>query len=143
MTENINLPDIKDEKDVRAFVDAFYAKVTVDRLLGPIFNDVAKVDWGEHLPTMYSFWSSLLLGTRTYHGAPFPKHADLRQHISPAHFSRWVELFNETLDSLFQGEVANTAKQRALNIAFIFQSKLSMLNQMDREAENQPPVKPA
>lgn len=121
------LPDIKTEDDVVLFVDEFYAKVTNDNLLGPVFNDVAKVDWGEHLPTMYRFWSSMLLGARTYKGAPFPPHAALRAHITPAHFSRWVELFHGTIDSLFQGEMADTAKQRALNIAFIFQSKLAMI----------------
>lgn len=121
------LPDIKTEDDVVLFVDEFYAKVTKDNLLGPIFNDVAKVNWGDHLPTMYRFWSSMLLGSRTYKGAPFPAHAALRAHITPAHFSRWVELFHGTIDSLFQGEMADIAKQRALNIAFIFQSKLAMI----------------
>jgi hemoglobin len=122
-----NLPDIKTETDVRAFVDDFYAKVTVDPMLGPIFNEIAGVDWAEHLPTMYRFWGSMLLGTRNYKGVPFPPHAALRAHITPAHFTRWLTLFTESIDKLFQGEMADTAKQRAMNIAFIFQSKLSMM----------------
>jgi len=121
------LPDIESEQDVKTFVDDFYNRVSPDPLLGPIFNDIAAVDWDHHLPTMYSFWSAMLLGTKGYHGAPFPKHAALRAHITPAHFARWVELFIATIDTHFKGEMADTAKQRAMNIAFIFQSKLSMM----------------
>jgi len=135
--QDTKLRDIKTENDVRAFVDEFYNRVQEDNLLGPVFNDIAKVAWGEHLRTMYSFWSSMLLGARSYKGAPFPPHAALRAHITPAHFARWVDLFHATIDSLFEGEMAETAKQRALNIAFIFQSKLSMMKQEDHCRESQ------
>jgi hemoglobin len=123
----VEKPDIQNEADIKTFVDDFYNRVSPDPLLGPIFNEIAAVDWDHHLPTMYSFWSAMLLGAKGYHGAPFPKHAALRTHISPAHFARWIELFTATIDTHFQGPTADTAKQRALNIAFIFQSKLGML----------------
>ena len=56
------LPDLETEADIIQLVDAFYARVNADALLRPIFNDVAQVDWASHLPTMYDFWSSVLLG---------------------------------------------------------------------------------
>ena len=123
---SFGLPDITSEADVRRFVDAFYDGVMQDDLLGPIFNDVAAVDWDEHLPTMYSFWSSILLGTCTYKGAPFPAHWALKEHITRDHFARWLLLFERTIDSLFTGEMAEAAKQRARNIAMVFQVKMGL-----------------
>ena len=120
-------PDIVDEADVRSFVDAFYDLVVKDDLLKPIFVDIAQVDFDKHLPTMYSFWSSILLGAATYKGAPWPVHAELRQHIGREHFDRWLELFNQTIDGLFSGDKAEAAKQRARNIAMIFQAKMGLL----------------
>lgn len=125
----VDLTDITTDEDVKKFVDEFYDLVVQDDLLRPIFVDMAQVDFDEHLPKMYMFWSSMLLGAGTYNGQPFPPHAALRQHLTPAHFTRWVELFQGTIDRLFQGQTAETAKLRAQSIAWIFQNKLGMISQ--------------
>ena len=88
--------DIATTDDVALLVDRFYGKVRCDALLGPIFNDVAQVDWPAHMATLYSLWETMLLGTGTYRGAPFPKHAVLP--VEKAHFDRWLELFLATVD---------------------------------------------
>ena len=80
------LADITTEADIKLLVDSFYDSVNQDELLGPIFNDIANVEWSLHLPTMYDFWSSVLFGTARYKGRPFPKHLALP--IGPAHFQR-------------------------------------------------------
>ena len=67
--------DIRDKQDVVLMVNSFYDLVKKDELLGPIFNDIAQVDWESHLPKMYQFWESILFGAATYQGRPFPKHA--------------------------------------------------------------------
>lgn len=45
---------------------------------------------------------------------PVQKHLKVDQHLkhtkSKEHFDRWLELWSETLDSLFQGELAEQAK---------------------------------
>lgn len=122
------LPDITTRADVVRFVDDFYDLVVKDDLLGPIFVDIAAVDFDEHLPTMYQFWSSMLLGVREYSGLPFPPHWELRQHITTSHFTRWVTLFCGVIDTHFHGPTAETAKQRARNIAMIFQLKLGLIS---------------
>jgi len=122
-----NRHDIKGESDVQQFVDHFYGLVLQDDLLRPIFVDLAGVDWDEHLPKMYSFWSSILLGTASYHGAPFPAHAALMPNLTVEHFDRWLNLFEQTIEELFEGPIADTARQRARNIAYIFQGKLGLL----------------
>jgi hemoglobin len=113
-------------EDVQLMVDSFYAKVRQDELIGPIFNDVAKVDWSHHLPKLYDFWSDLLLGTDLYHGRPFPPHVPLNLEIQ--HFERWLRLFTATVDEHFTGLKALEAKQRAIRIGQNFAINLRLLD---------------
>lgn len=115
-------PDIETEADVRLLVDTFYHKVNADPLLAPVFNEFAQVDWPAHLPKMYDFWSGLLLHTTRYQGRPFLKHIPLP--INDAHFEQWLALFLRTVEELFEGPIADTAKLRARNIAQVFSARL-------------------
>jgi hemoglobin len=122
----MNAPrDITTSDDVRTLVDSFYERVMRDDLLAPIFNDFAQVDWAMHLPIMYRFWESMLLGAGTYQGAPFPKHAVLP--VQKEHFSRWLALFVETVDAHFSGSKADEAKGRAASIADTFAQRMGLL----------------
>jgi hemoglobin len=114
--------EIQKSGDIKMLVDAFYAKVRQDELLFPVFNEIIKDNWPQHLEKMYKFWESLLLEKVTYHGNPFSHHVNLP--IGETHFERWLELFKQTIDELFVGERAEEAKMRADKIAVIFQSKL-------------------
>ena len=119
------MQEIKNLDDIKQTVDTFYDKVNKDKELSYIFNDFAKINWVTHLPIMYSFWSKLLLGEGDYRGNPFQKHIPLP--IESHHFDRWVELFKQNIDEQFIGEIAEEAKLRAENIAYVFDNKLSML----------------
>lgn len=112
--------------EIKELVDSFYKKVNADSLLSPVFNVQAGIDWESHLEKMYQFWGMQLIGTREYTGSPFPPHTKL--HIGTAHFDRWLTLFIETVDEHFIGEVAETAKQKARNIAAVFQYKLGLIS---------------
>ena len=116
---------IQTKEDVIYLVDSFYEKVNNDDILSPIFNDFAKVDWETHMPNMYAFWSSLLLGEVGYSGRPFPKHLSLP--IKNEHFKRWLHLFHQTVNENFHGELAEEAKKRASNIAQIFSFKIQSI----------------
>ena len=104
-------------------VDAARASALADTLRGR--NDVAKVDWGHHLPTMYRFWESLLFGSGGYQGNPFLKHVSLP--VQGEHFQRWLSLFLATVDQLFTGTKAEEAKTRALMIADVFQRRMGLV----------------
>ncbi len=117
--------DIATSADVQQLVDSFYAKVNRDELLAPIFNDVAQVDWNHHLPMIYRFWESLLLGAGGYQGAPFPKHAVLP--IEQKHFERWLALFIATVNGNFPGPKSEEAKGRAICIADTFAQRMGVL----------------
>jgi hemoglobin len=111
--------DISDRKDVEFLVDQFYEKVRNNPVLGYIFNDVAKISWENHLPKMYSFWASILLGEQSFSGNPMQKHIALSKitAMTEKEFSEWLNLFKQTVDELFSGEKADEAKLRASNIA--------------------------
>lgn len=47
--------ELADRRDVARLVNVFYDRVRADDMLGPIFDDVAAVDWAVHLPRMYDF----------------------------------------------------------------------------------------
>jgi hemoglobin len=122
-------PDITTREDIVLLIDTFYKKVKVNKTLGYIFNDVARVDWEHHLPVMYSFWSSLLLGDRTYTGNPMQKHIDLNKitPLTSTGFSEWLLLFKQTTDELFEGDKAEEAKSRAEIIAGSILHKIAMV----------------
>lgn len=121
-----NKPDIRTEEDVKLMVDSFYNKVNEDPMLSYVFNDFAEVDWQSHLPTMYKFWNTLIFGEQSYKGNPFAAHVPLP--VDQTHFTRWISLFEENMDELFIGEVAEHTKLRAKSIAHIFSSKLAQIN---------------
>lgn len=122
--------DITEREDVVLLVNTFYIKVNSSPILGPIFNDVARIDWDTHLPKMHSFWSSLLLGEQSFSGNPMKKHIHLstRTTMSETEFSEWLRLFYETVDDLFEGNIATEAKIRASNIAQLMLQKIQAHN---------------
>jgi hemoglobin len=115
--------DLATRADIERLVDTFYDRVRADDRLGPIFEDVAHVDWSTHLPRMYDFWESVLFGASAFKGNPLAVHLTLAQKtvLTGVEFSRWVELFHQTVDALFTGFMATEAKQRAVRIATIMQ----------------------
>lgn len=122
-------PDISSKEDIKLLVDTFYNKVQANITLGYIFNDVAKLNWDEHLPKMYSFWGSLLLQEHTYQGNPMQIHVELSKitTMSSVEFSEWINLFYQTVDELFEGEIASEAKIRAANIARLMQHRIEII----------------
>lgn len=125
--------DITDRRDVACLVSVFYDRVRADDVLGPIFDDVAHVDWPTHLPLMYDFWESVLFGAATFKGAPLEAHRALarRTPLTSGAFDRWIALFHQTVDDLFAGFTANHAKQSASRIALVLQHHIAA----DRGAE--------
>ena len=119
---NATKKDIENRHDIELFVNEFYNKVKVDDLLGPVFGNL---NWPHHLPIMYNFWSSLLLGDQTYSGNPLQKHLPLA--IDSKHFEQWLKLFIQTLDENFTGEKTAEAKLRAQSIAHIFQLRMGII----------------
>jgi hemoglobin len=116
------MKDIQGIESIRIMVDDFYVQVRKDEILEPVFSAVITGDWQPHLNQMYDFWNAALFGVPGFRGNPFAKHAPLP--IDGQHFSRWLELFGQTVDRHFEGPVAEDAKKRADLMAALFQHKL-------------------
>ena len=106
-------PDIRTRADIERLVDGFYDVVRADDVLGPIFDDVAQVDWRLHLPKMYAFWETVLFGRGAFQGNPLAAHLTLAQRVplGTREFGRWIDLFHATVSTLFNGPVAEEAKK--------------------------------
>ena len=116
--------EITDIADIRLLVDTFYGKASKDELLAPIFG--SRLPDASLLGPLYRYWQTTLLEEVTYHDIPFPKHADLP--LTHQHFDRWLSLFHETVDELFTGPVAETAKFRAIRMSEVFRYKMELTN---------------
>ncbi len=119
--------DIRGREDVKRLVDCFYSKIRKDPILGPIFNSVV-TDWKSHLELLTDFWESQLFLKRSYMGNPLAVHQQVDKNvpggITSTHFGLWLNLWFQTLDELFEGEVAAIAKNRAQKMSTMLYLKI-------------------
>lgn len=119
--------DIKSREDLVLLVTQFYKKVRSEKTLGPIFNKAIK-DWSTHLVHITNFWESSLFMGKNYIGNPVIAHQKIdhqeNNSIEMKHFGIWMNLWMETVNELFEGEIANLAVQRARNMASILFIKI-------------------
>ncbi len=127
------MKSIETREDVELLVNLFYDKVVKDETIGFFFTDIAKIDLSKHLPKMYNFWESILLGNPVYDGSPMRVHFPLNQHtaLEEKHFSQWLQLWEDTIKTNFIGDNADTALQRAENIARIMAHKMKIARSRD------------
>ncbi|MBZ9713591.1 group III truncated hemoglobin [Deinococcus multiflagellatus] len=87
---------------LRQVLWAFYARVTADETLGPVFTrrigPFPQAGWSLHLARLEGFWRAVMGGPGAYRGRPGPAHSGLG--IEPAHFDRWLALWDATLRDL-------------------------------------------
>jgi hemoglobin len=110
------------EEMIHEVVHGFYGKIRQDPALGPIFNRVIPPEaWPAHLQKMCDFWSSVLLMSGRFHGAPMPAHARIEvrdgEGVNERHFARWLHLFSETVTELCPPEAAALFQQKSQMIA--------------------------
>ncbi|MFD2202059.1 group III truncated hemoglobin [Shivajiella indica] len=121
--------EIEKRKDISTLVRTFYSKVRLHEVLGPVFNTVVN-DWEVHLEHLTDFWEMVLLQSGPGAGKfnPIPVHREVdnqsQNQISEFHFNNWLELWFETLDQHFKGEVADYAKSHAQKMAYILLFKI-------------------
>lgn len=103
------------EEEITALVHQFYARIRQHPNLGPIFN--AHIDdWPEHLDKLVDFWSSILLRTGRFSGAPMPKHIAL-PGLSAELFGQWLTLWRSTAAEQANAAMAEQAVTAAERIA--------------------------
>lgn len=119
--------DLDTREDVYLLVTAFYAKVRKDELLSPIFNPMIR-NWEEHFEKLTDFWEGNLFFRKKYLGNPLETHVAVDKYhqetIEAKHFGVWLNLWFETIDELFEGEMAQRAKNRARNMSTFIHLKI-------------------
>jgi hemoglobin len=113
------------EAMIRDVVHGFYDRIRADALLGPVFDEVIDDRWTPHLAKMCDFWSSVLLMTGRFKGAPMAVHAAIPD-LGPDHFERWLQLFETAAEdiapppaaALFIAKARIIAESLQLGIAF-------------------------
>jgi len=123
--------DIQSRHDIQLIVTAFYEKVQEDSVLGPVFTKFS-MDWGTHIELLTTFWETSLFPTRNsnskYYGNPLDIHINvdrvINSSITEHHFGIWLNLWCQTLDNLFKGDVTEKAKQRARKMSTFMYLKI-------------------
>ncbi|MBT8232236.1 MAG: group III truncated hemoglobin [Saprospiraceae bacterium] len=110
-----NLKDISSLEDIKLMIDTFYESATQDSTIGFIFQNHMSKSMEEHKPKIYNFWNSILFSKGNYKGNPIKTHINLDQRVQllPLHFQTWIELWEATIDGLFEGPKANEVKEKA------------------------------
>jgi hemoglobin len=114
-----NHADLDTRAQIHNMVVAFYRELVMDEVLGPIFEEIAEVDWSEHIPQLIDYWCRVLLGDQSYRGAILNAHRHVHDQLSftTEHFDRWYGMFASTIDQQWSGPYADIAKAHAARIA--------------------------
>lgn len=115
-------------ENIEKMVLMFYRKVLKDEVVGPFFiaklgDDMGNDYWKPHLELLINFWSSMMMGEQAYMGNPFAPHTQLGG-LERETFERWLELFFETVDSIYTPHIADAFKERSMAIAGNFMRNL-------------------
>lgn len=116
--------DIATRADLELLLRRFYGAAIADPLIGPYF---ARTDLALHLPHITDFWERALLRTVGYRRDLFAPHAVLhtQEPLTAAHFGRWVQLWQATVDGLHTGPLADRAKTQGERIALTLLRRLT------------------
>ncbi|MDH6193462.1 hemoglobin [Mycobacterium frederiksbergense] len=119
--------DLADRHDVELLLWRFYGKALVDPVLAEPFAELRADGLRSHLPVMCDFWETVLFRAGIYRGNALIVHRALhaRHPLSARHFVRWLTLWNDTVDELFEGSHAERAKLQAGRIAKAMHRRLA------------------
>src|SRR3954452_8862722 len=85
--------------------------------LGPVFaRALGDEGWDSHLATLRDFWSSVMLTSGRYKGAPLAVHMRL-DGLTPSLFAGWPTLLGKTGDELSEPRRAGAFRAKAAHIA--------------------------
>ncbi|MGV0815648.1 group III truncated hemoglobin [Mycolicibacterium boenickei] len=119
--------DLAGHDDVELLLWRFYSKALSDPVLAEPFAELRAKGLRSHLPVMCDFWETVLFGAGLYHGSALIVHRELhaRHPLSAVHFVRWLTLWTDTVDELYQGRYADRAKLQAGRIAKAMHRRLA------------------
>jgi len=81
--------------------------------------------WKTHIEQLTNFWASMTLGDSAYKGNPFAPHAGL-MGLTRETFKRWLQMFFETVESMYEPEIAEMFRMKSTFIAGNFMRNLRL-----------------
>lgn len=119
-------PDLDSRSAIHDLVVGFYREIVNDDLLGPVFEEVAEVDWPVHIPRLIDYWCRILLHEPVYNGSMAAAHREVHkiEAFRPEHFDRWFELWCESIHARWQGPNADLARAHAERTAGLLSRQL-------------------
>ncbi|TPN87213.1 group III truncated hemoglobin [Aquimarina algicola] len=142
------MKEINNRADVFLLVSSFYKAIRKDAVLGPIFNNhISEKQWSLHIEKLTDFWMTTLFGKACFKGNPGKAHKKVDQNlnhtIDQVHFGIWLQLWFKTIDSFFEGNIAQRAKDAARRMAtgqYLMIWKNRPQNQIEINNKNQKPI---
>lgn len=109
------MPDLDSRTQIHDMVVAFYRAIVFDDVLGPVFDEIAEVDWPSHIPRLVDYWCRILLGESSYTGAMLVAHQEVGavEPFRAEWFDRWHQLFVDTVRAEWSGPHADSAVAHA------------------------------
>jgi hemoglobin len=104
-----------------------YAVVVQDDVLGPYFStDEGFVDWQALIGNVTDFWNHVLLFAPDYPIDPIERHRAVHQRrpFTAEALDRWLEIFDETVDTGWSGPNARRAQKRGAGMAWAIAQRL-------------------
>lgn len=119
--------DIADRADIEELLLRFYGRVMVDDTLAAPFTELRIKGLDSHIPVMADFWETALFRAGLYRGSALHVHRDVhrRTPLSGRHFVRWLTVWNDTVDEMFAGPIAERAKVQGTRIAWAMHRRLT------------------
>jgi hemoglobin len=111
--------DIETYEDVLQLISRFYDRLLVDEQISHFFIEL---DLEKHIHHVADFWAFVLIDQAGYANNMMTAHSKLE--LKANDFERWLALFHETINELFEGEKANLATERSKLIAWTMKSKM-------------------
>ncbi|HZE17154.1 MAG TPA: group III truncated hemoglobin [Mycobacterium sp.] len=123
-------PDLSARADVEALLRRFYGRVLVDHVLAEPFTELRIRGLDSHIPVMADFWETVLFRAGLYRGSALHAHRHVHQRtpLSGRHFVRWLTTWNDTVDQMYRGPIADRAKVQAARIAWAMHRRLTGTN---------------
>ncbi len=116
---NVRSGDLMDRTDVEKLLRSFYEQVFRDDTLAEPFAEIRERGLDTHLPVMCDFWETVLFRAGLYRRSALEAHRRVHAKIplTAQHFVRWLALWETTIDQMYCGPAATTAKVQATRIA--------------------------
>ena len=121
--------DISTRNHIKSIITSFYEKLISDKEMLPFFDEIVKKNALEsHIEIITDFWQDILFHTHSYKNNVLQKHLDFNKKVvfEKKHFTLWLQYLSSSIDSMFEGQIAENMKNRATSIAMVMQVKFHL-----------------